>query len=110
MKLLTRTEELLLLSVWRLQSEAYGLSVRRHLSALLDRNLSVGAVYIPLERMVRKGFLLTNESDPTDRRGGRRKRFYTLSSKGKEALLAVRAVQDSAWSGLQGLVAKRAIL
>jgi len=99
MTLLTRTEELLLLSVWRLQGEAYGLAVRRQMSELLDRNMSVGAVYIPLERMVRKGFLLSEESSPTDKRGGRRKRFYRLSAKGVDALRNVRAVQEKAWAG-----------
>ncbi|MCZ6705416.1 MAG: helix-turn-helix transcriptional regulator [Bacteroidetes bacterium] len=103
MALLTRTEELLLLSVWRLQSDAYGLAVRRHMAELLSRNLSVGAIYIPLERLVKKGFLHTRESSPTDKRGGRRKRFYNLSGKGMAALNAVRDVQQKAWSGLPEL-------
>jgi PadR family transcriptional regulator len=103
MMLLTRTEELLLLSVWRLQGDAYGLAVRRHLSELLDRKMSVGAVYIPLERLVRKGFLTTEESSPTDKRGGRRKKFYLLSPKGKRALIDVRSLQAEAWKGLQSL-------
>jgi len=107
MTILTRTEELLLLSVWRLQGEAYGLEVRRHMSDLLGRSMSVGAVYIPLERMVRKGFLITEESEPTDKRGGRRKRFYTLSPKGKRALIDVRTVNDKAWSGLTRLAVAR---
>ena len=101
--MLTRTEELLLLSVWRLQYDAYGLAVRRHMAELLSRNLSVGAIYIPLERLVKNGFLHTQESSPTDKRGGRRKRFYNLSGKGLAALNAVRDVQQKAWSGLPEL-------
>ena len=103
MELLTRVEELLLLSVWRLQSDAYGLAVRRHMAELLGKTLSVGAIYIPLERLVKKGFLHTRESRPTDKRGGRRKRFYTLSGKGMAALNAVREVQQKAWSELPDL-------
>jgi len=109
MHLLTRTEELLLLSVWRVQEKAYGLGVRRNLSELLGRQMSVGAVYIPLERLVRKGFLVSEERSPTDKRGGRRKKFYLLSPRGKQALLDVRTLQQEAWSGLKSLSPVRVI-
>ena len=103
MDLLSRTEELLLLAVWKLQHEAYGLAIRRHLSALLGRKVSVGAVYVPLERLARRGFLETHESAPTEQRGGRRKRFYRLTAKGVAALNAVKLVHEAAWAGLPEL-------
>ncbi len=100
MNLLSRTEELLLLSVWKLQDDAYGLSIRRHMSTLLDKRVSVGAVYIPLERLAKQGYLHTRESEPTDKRGGRRKKFYRLTGKGVAALQTVRQLHEQAWSGL----------
>ncbi len=101
--MLTRTEELLLLAVWRLQQDAYGLAIGRQVSDLLGKKVSVGAVYIPLERMARKGLLATWESEPTAQRGGRRKRFYKLTPSGLAALNAVKKIHDEAWSGLPGL-------
>ncbi len=101
--MLTRTEELLLLAVWRLQLDAYGLAIGRQVSDLLGKKVSVGAVYIPLERLARKGLLATWESEPTAKRGGRRKRFYKLTPSGLAALNAVRKIHDEAWSGLPGL-------
>jgi DNA-binding PadR family transcriptional regulator len=103
MDLLTRTEELLLLAVWKLQQEAYGLAIRRHMAGLLGHSVSVWAVYIPMERLARQGLLATWESEPTERRGGRRKRFYKLTPMGVAALNAVRQVQDAAWAGLPDL-------
>ncbi len=103
MELLTRTEELLLLSVWRLQEEAYGLAIRRQLAALLEKKVSVGAVYIPLERLAKKGYLRTWESAPTEKRGGRRKKFYKLTAKGMQALNAVKRLHEQAWHGLPNL-------
>ena len=41
--MLTRMEELLLLAVWRLQHDAYGLAIRRTVSDLLGKKVSVGA-------------------------------------------------------------------
>ena len=103
MDLLTRMEELLLLSVWRLQKDAYGLEVRQHLSELLDKDLSVGAVYVPLKRLKKRGYLTTWDSDPTDERGGRSKRFFKLTSKGVSALQEVKTVQEQSWSDLPDL-------
>lgn len=101
--MLTRTEELILLAVWRLQNDAYGLSIQRQLSTLLGRKVSVGAVYIPLERLAGRGLLESWESEPTEQRGGRRKRFYKLTRKGLSALNMVRQVHQAAWAGLPDL-------
>lgn len=93
-------EETLLLAVWKLQDDAYGLAIRRHVSGLFDRTFSVGAIYMPLERLTKKGLLKTWESDPTDKRGGRRKKFYKLTGEGVSALNQVRSFQEKAWAGL----------
>jgi DNA-binding PadR family transcriptional regulator len=99
MKLPTRNEELLLLSVWRLQEDAYGLSVRDEMARILGRDVSVGAVYVPLERLARRGYLATREAAPTDERGGRRTRYYRLSEKGAAALSRIEDVRRRAWQG-----------
>lgn len=101
--MLTRNEEILLLAVWKLQPGAYGLAVRRHVSKLLGARVSVGAVYIPLERLAQKGFLTVWESEPTARRGGRRKRFFALTRAGVAALSEARALHDRAWADLPTL-------
>lgn len=97
MKLITRTEEHLLLTVWKLQDNAYTRTVQEALSDLNSRTVSIGAVYIPLERLVRQGLLKTREGAPTDKRGGRRKRFYSVTAKGQAALAAVHNVQTRVW-------------
>lgn len=106
MDIISRTEEILLLSVWKLQKEAYGLAIRKHASELLNKTLSVGAVYIPLERLARKGYLSVWESEPTDVRGGRRKRFYKLTAEGATALNRVKVIHEQAWTGLPALAFK----
>ena len=100
MDYLSRTEALILLVVWRLQGDAYGLTIRSLLGELTDSEWSIGAVYSPLKRLARRGYLEYWDSDPTDERGGRSKRCYRLSDKGVRALSAVRALTDAAWSGL----------
>lgn len=103
MDFLTRMEEWLLLTVWKLQhdnDQAYGLAIRNALSETLGRDVSVGATYVPLERLRKRGFLESRDSRPTDKRGGRSTRYYRLSSKGVTALNAVKTVHDRAWNSL----------
>lgn len=100
---ITRNEELLLLAVWKLQGRAYGLAIKRHLEDLLDKELNVAAVYIPLGRLEEKGLLQTREADPTPRRGGRRKKYYSLTAAGVAALNDARDVYERAWTGLPRL-------
>ncbi|MGB0346506.1 MAG: PadR family transcriptional regulator [Balneolaceae bacterium] len=104
MELISRTEELLLLSVWRLQEDAYGLSIRKYFSELMGKDMSVGAVYVPLERLKKRGLLESWESEPTDKRGGRKKRFYKLSAEGISALSVVKKQHEKAWRGLSDLI------
>lgn len=101
MDVLSRTEELLLLIVWRLQDDAYGLTIRQALEDLTGSHWSVGAVYTPLKRLARRGYLRSHDRAPTSVRGGRSKRCYRLSAKGVQALSDVRELTHAAWSGLR---------
>jgi PadR family transcriptional regulator, regulatory protein PadR len=99
-ELLSRIEELILLVVGELGQEAYGVPIRRRLGRVLGRKLSVGAVYVPLERMLGQGLLAAETGNPTPVRGGRRKRFYHLTAKGRRALHQTKRVTQSAWAAM----------
>jgi len=103
MKMLSRAEELVLLAVWRLGDEAYGVSVRKHIIRATNEDWSIGAVYVPLDRLTKQGLLRASQGTPTPERGGRSKRFYKLTTRGLEALRHTRRVQDSLWSELPEL-------
>ncbi|MCH8961559.1 MAG: PadR family transcriptional regulator [Bacteroidetes bacterium] len=103
MRLLTRAEEFVLLAVWRLQDDAYSIPIRKQISAITGRNWSLGAVYMPLERLVKKGYLDSYLSETTPERGGRHKRIYRLTREGKRALIRIREVQQAMWAGIPQL-------
>lgn len=98
MKVLTRTEEMLLLAVHTLAPQAYGLAVGKHLKKITGRTWSVGAIYIPLDRLERAGLLASTEGEPTARRGGRSKRFYKLTLKGMKALADLKKLSENLWA------------
>jgi PadR family transcriptional regulator PadR len=99
MSFLTRTEELILLSVWNLQENAYGAAIRDHLSDVSGYDWSIGAIYIPLDRLAHKGYVKSYKGKPTPHRGGRSKRYFELTPDGKAALIKIRGVQDALWKG-----------
>jgi DNA-binding PadR family transcriptional regulator len=87
-------EYLIMLAVLRLGGNAYGMRVRQEIAGRTGRDVTIGAVYATLERLVDKGLLSASMSDPTPERGGRAKRSFTLTGAGMEA--ANRARQDLA--------------
>ena len=103
MKLLSRSEEIVLMSIWRLQDEAYGVSIRKEVSKATGQDWSIGAVYAPLHRLEEKGYVQTRKGEPESKRGGRSKVYYHLTPTGKQALLAVKHVHEALWSGIRAL-------
>ena len=104
MKILSRAEELVLLSVWRLQENAYGVTIRKHIIEMTGTDWSIGAIYVPLDRLTRWGYLEAIQGEPTSERGGRSKRYYKLTREGLEALNHLKQVQESMWSELPKLI------
>ncbi|MEM1093137.1 MAG: PadR family transcriptional regulator [Bacteroidota bacterium] len=100
MKLISRTEELLLLVVCRLQADAYGLNIRDEVEAVSGKRFSVGGVYVPLDRLVRKGMLKTEKGAPTAERMGRPRKRYIITNQGLAMLREARAMHDAMWTGL----------
>lgn len=94
---LTRAEEFVLVAVFELRDEAYGVSIRRHLAERAGRRLSLGGVYGSLERLSREGYLEPRLGAATPVRGGRRKRLFRLTPKGRSALQAARRREERLW-------------
>jgi len=103
MKLLTRSEELLLLTVWRLQEDAYAVPINEQLKELTGIDYAFGALFVSLERMVKKGLLDSYLSESSPERGGKSKRMYKLTKYGMEELISIKKVQAAAWEDIDNL-------
>lgn len=100
MKLLTRSEEYVLLAIWRLKDNAYTISILNQVSMVTGYQWQVGAIYVPLEKLRRKKYVNKHKGDPTPERGGRSKYFYRITPAGKEALKEIRTVQENVWADI----------
>jgi len=98
MRLLTRAEEYVLLAVVTLRDEAYSLPILDHIQKTTQRKWTLGGIYIPLYRLEEKGFLASEFGSPTRERGGKRKRYYRITRKGKQALREQKRMQSAMWA------------
>jgi PadR family transcriptional regulator, regulatory protein PadR len=87
-------EQVVLLAILRLDNHAYGVTIRCEIIKCTGREPSPGALYTTLDRLEEKGFVTSFLGDPTPERGGRAKRFFTVTKKGAESVgRAQRAFQ-----------------
>ena len=98
--LLSRLEEAYLLSIWELKNNAYGVTIKRLVSQKTNTTLSYGGLYFRLAQLVKKGLATKTPGEPTQKRGGRRKYYYTLTKKGKTALQETYLHQKALWKDL----------
>ena len=80
-------EQLVLTAILALHDRAYGVTIHSKVQELAHpKSVSLGAVYITLDRLEDKGMVSSWLSDPTPERGGRAKRCYRLEAVGERAL------------------------
>lgn len=97
-------EQAVLLAVLRVGDGAYGLAIRRELAESTGQEVSHGAAYVTLDRLETKGLLESRLEDPTESRGGRRKRYFRVTAAGIEALRDSRERLLSLWSGIEEIL------
>ena len=93
-------EQVVLLAVVHLGDEAYGASIRREIADRGGRDVTIGAAYATLDRLVDKGYLKVRDAGPADR-GGQPRRFFSITAAGVAALEAARALQTRMWQGIE---------
>lgn len=91
---------MLLLTVAILGEEAYGVTVTQELEQKTGRVVGFSTVHTTLQRLEEKGFLSSEMGGATAERGGRRKRFFTITAFGRKALREVKEVREELWGSL----------
>jgi PadR family transcriptional regulator, regulatory protein PadR len=79
-------EQLVLTAVTSLENNAYGVTIHKKVEELSPKSVTLGAIYVTLDRLEDKGFLSSWLTEPTAERGGRAKRCYKIEPSGERAL------------------------
>jgi PadR family transcriptional regulator PadR len=96
-------EELVLLTIAALMDKAYSVAISDELSNHNDRTVKLGVVHSVLNRLEEKGYVKSELGEATKTRGGKRKRFYQLTSSGKETLVRAKSMRDQLWDRIPSL-------
>ena len=90
-------ELLTLTVVLSLGDGAYAVPIRDALEHAAGHAVARGALYTTLARLEAKGLLRSRLGEPTPVRGGRAKRYYSLTPAGAAALHATQTALADAW-------------
>lgn len=93
-------EEVVLLAVAILAGDAYGASITNEIEQQMGRSVNLGAVHAALHRLEEKGLLSSRLGGATAERGGRSKRFFTVTMAGTKALDNIREIRNRMWSAI----------
>ncbi len=94
-------EQMVLLSIMRLDNHAYGLAIRSELEAVAGRKPSSGSLYTTLDRMEKKGLVESLAGESSQERGGRPRRYVRVTASGKALLARSRSTLMALWDGLE---------
>lgn len=99
-KYLGEFEEMVLLAVGVLGNEAYGISVKNKIEELTERSVSMGALHAALNRLEEKDFVKSRLGEATKIRGGKRKRFYSVTIFGQQEVKDLMAKRQQLWEAI----------
>jgi DNA-binding PadR family transcriptional regulator len=90
-------EEIVLLVVGMLDSEAYGVQITHEILQQTQRSARLNQVHASLQRLEEKGMVTSVMGDPTPERGGRRKRLFQVTAYGRQTLHDIQTVRTTLW-------------
>ena len=100
-------EEIVLLTIAALINEAYSVVICDELSKHTGRSVKLGVIHAVLNRLEEKHFVKSKLGEATSTRGGKRKRYYTVTVAGKTALVKSKEMRDQLWDRIPELTLKR---
>ena len=100
MKELSKAEEMVLLAIWRLGNEAYGVTIRRQIRKDTGKDYTYGTLYGLLRQMEHKGYIKKFKTEPLPKKGGRSKTYFKLTAAGIRALKDAIALHKRLWKDI----------
>ena len=94
-------EQIVLLAVLRLGDAAYAVPILEQIEEQTGRQLARGALYTALDRLETKGCLRSRVGEPLPERGGRSRRYFSVTPAAVRALKQSKHALMRLWHGLE---------
>ena len=92
-----------MLTVIRLGEDAYGVPITREIEQQTERSVTFATVYATLERLQKKGLVRSVLGEATPERGGRAKRYFSVTPTGLQIVKETKQRLTKLWRGLRQL-------
>ena len=96
-------EEIVMLTVAILHGKAYGIAIVDELESRFDRKVSIGSLQTVLRRLEKKGYLTSEFGEATQERGGKRKRYFTVTNYGRNMLEEAKNQRLALWNAIPAI-------
>lgn len=93
-------ELLVLLGLLRQGDEAYGVPIAQAIEESTGKPVILASVYNTLERLEEKGLVQSTVGLPTPERGGRAKRYFSITTSGLREVRAAKKALTMLWRGI----------
>jgi PadR family transcriptional regulator PadR len=99
-RLLTDFEIMILLAIIRIGEEAYGASIGREIETTTGRAVQLPSIYAALDRLEGQGLVDSRLGEATAQRGGRAKKYFSLTPIGLGSVRDTRKALTALWARL----------
>jgi PadR family transcriptional regulator PadR len=100
MKDLTKLEELVMMAIWRLKDDAYGVKIKDKVKEIAGREYFYNTLYTTFDQLTRKAYINKHFGDPSAVRGGKRKVYFHITKEGRRALEYAFKRHNRIWAGI----------
>lgn len=97
---LTKLEEVVMIAIWKLGDEAYGVEIKKKVKEILEKEYFYNTLYTAFHQLVRKRYITKHFGEPTSVRGGKRKVYFQLTKSGMNILEKAFERQKRVWAGV----------
>ncbi|MBN1271479.1 MAG: helix-turn-helix transcriptional regulator [Candidatus Aminicenantes bacterium] len=100
MKILSVNEQILLIAIWWLKDEAYGVRIREKIEEMTGKIFTFGTLYNTLDNLAKKGYAASRDVQVLNQAGGNRRVYYTITKAGLDSLREAKKLQEAIWKGI----------
>ncbi len=97
---LTKLEEAVMMAIWQLEDDSYGVEIRKRVNKITGKDYFYNTLYTTFTQLERKGFIIKHFGEPTAVRGGKRKVYFQITEEGMKALENAYERQSRLWQGI----------
>ena len=83
---LSQLELMVMFAILRKRHEAYGVPIAREIEDKSGREIALASIYAALERLQAKGLVTSSLGEPSAKRGGKARTYFTVTNAGLREL------------------------